>query len=219
MSDKELRELIEKLAISQLKLEEAQRKTDEQLRKTDEHLKKTDEHLKKTDEHLKKTDEQLRKTDEELRNMFKKVDARLDRVAKQLGGVTNNQGDVAEEYFINSLKEKLQIANIDFDYLIPNYVIEGKNIKDEFDILLVNGKSVAIIEVKYKVHPNDVDKLKRKIENLKKLPQYRGYDIYAGIAGFKIPQEAIEKAIKKGYFVLQRKGDIIQTYEKGLKAS
>ncbi len=212
MSDKELRELIEKLAISQLKLEESQRKTDEQLKKTDEQLRKTDEHLKRTTEHLNRTDEQLRRTDEELKNMFKKVDARLDRVARQLGGVSNNQGDVAEEYFINSLKDKLEVIDIDFDYLIPNYVIEGKNIKDEFDILLINSDSVAIIEVKYKVHPNDVDKLDKKINNLKKLPQFKNYSVYASIAGFNVPKYAIDKALQRGYSVLQRKGDYIQTY-------
>lgn len=195
----------EDLANAILELKKAQQKTDEQ--------------LKKTDEQLKKTDEQLRKSELELRNLFKKVDERLDKVAKQLGGVTNNQGDVAEEYFINSLKDKLKIGKIDFDYLIPNYIVEGKNIDDEFDILLVNGKSVAIVEVKYKVHPNDVAKLSKKIKNLKKLPQYKDYEVYAGVAGFKIPKDVINLALKNGYFVLQRKGDVIQTFDKGLKAA
>ena len=204
MTDRELKELVEKMAVTQVEIQKSQRKTDEQIQE-----------LK---ESQKKTDEQLKRTDEELRNMFKKVDERLDKVARQLGGIGNNQGDVAEEYFVNSLKEKLQIAGIDFDYLIPNYKIESKKFRDEFDILLVNGSSVAIIEVKYKIHPNDVDKLEKKIQNLKKLPQYRGYEVYAGVAGFKIPDEVIEKALQRGYFVLQRKGDVIQTYTNLLKA-
>ncbi len=204
MTDRELKELVEKMAVTQVEIQKSQRKTDEQIQE-----------LKDSQ---KKTDEQLKRTDEELRNMFKKVDERLDKVARQLGGIGNNQGDVAEEYFVNSLKEKLQIAGIDFDYLIPNYKIESKKFRDEFDILLVNGSSVAIIEVKYKIHPNDVDKLEKKIQNLKKLPQYRGYEVYAGVAGFKIPDEVIEKALQRGYFVLQRKGDVIQTYTNLLKA-
>ena len=240
MTDKELKELVEKMAITQIEIQKAQKETDKQLdkigieiqelkeaqKRTDKQIqelkeaqKKTDEQLKKTDEQLKKTDEQLRRTDEELRNMFKKVDERLDKVAKQLGGISNNQGDVAEEYFINSLKEKLQLAGINFDYLIPNYKIESKKFRDEFDILLVNGNSVAIIEVKYKVHPNDIDKLKSKVKNLKKLPQFKGYNIYAGIAGFNVSSDVIDKALQNGYFILQRKGDIIQSYPKLLKVS
>ena len=40
-----------------------------------------------------KTDEQIAKTD-----------AKLDRIAEMLGGVSNNQGKMAEEFFYNSLK-------------------------------------------------------------------------------------------------------------------
>jgi len=170
---------------------------------------------KKTDEQLRKTDKQLKKTDEQL----KRTDEKLNRVAKIIGSIGNNQGDVAEEYFINSLKEKLCIGSLNFDYLIPNYIIAGKHIADEFDILLVNGESVAIVEVKYKVHPSDVEKLPRKIANLKKLPQYKGYKVYAGIAGFHIPSSAKKSAIEKGYFILQRKGDIVETYNNELRAA
>jgi len=115
MTDQELKELVASLAIES---------------------KKTDERLRKTDEQLRKTDEQIKKTDEELRNLFKKVDERLDRVAKQLGNISNNQGDVAEEYFVNSLKDTLKIGQLNFDYILANFKIEGKNIKDEYDILL-----------------------------------------------------------------------------------
>ena len=41
----------------------------------------------------KKMDEQLAQTD-----------AKLDRIAEMLGGVSNNQGKIAEEFFYNSLK-------------------------------------------------------------------------------------------------------------------
>jgi len=40
--------------------------------------------------------------------------------------------------------------------LLINLGLKTKKINDEFDIVLVNSKSVAIIEVKYKVHPNDL---------------------------------------------------------------
>ena len=194
MTDQELKELVASLAVES-------KKTDEQLRKTDEQLRLLSEESKKTDEQLKKTD------------------LKLDKLAKMIGSIGNNQGDVAEEYFINSLKEKLSLGSMQFDYLIPNYIIEGKNIKDEFDILLVNGESAAIVEVKYKVHPSDLDKLERKIANLKKLPQYRDYKVYAAIAGFHIPSNVKNEAQKRGYFVLQRKGDVIVTYDEGVRAA
>ena len=47
----------------------------------------------------------------------------------------------------------------------------------------------------------------------------KNYKIYAGIAGFNIPDEVIEEATKRGYFVLQKKGDVMQTYVNNLKAA
>ena len=155
-----------------------------------------------------KTDEQLAKTD-----------GRLNRIAKMVGSMGNNQGDVAEEYFVNSLKDNLELLGKHYDVLIPNFTIKSKHITDEYDILLVNGEELAMIEVKYKLHTNDIKGLKKKIANLKALPQYKNYKIYAGVAGFKVPQDTIELAMKNGYFVLQRKGDVINTYARELKVS
>jgi len=226
MSERELRELIASLATAQAKTDENLNKLKEAQAKTDEGLNKLKEAQAKTDEQLKKTDEQLKKASKELREMFerseerlKKTDARLDRVAAQLGGIAKNQGDVAEEFFVNSLKETLRIGKINFDLLLENVGLNIKRIHDEFDILLVNGDSVAIVEVKYKVHPNDLNLLPKKIEHLKQMPQYQHYRVYAGLAGFYVPGNVIEEAQKRGYFILQRKGDIIVSHIDHLRAA
>ena len=195
MTDQELKDLVASLAISQAE--------------TNEQMKRTDEQINRTDEQMKRTDEQMKRTDE-----------RLDKVAKQLGGISNNQGDVAEEYFVNSLEEKLKVGEINFDYLIQNFKAKKSHkILAEYDILLINGKSVAIVEVKYKVHPNDLQQLPKKIESLKKLQQYQDYNIYAGIAGFYVPDAVIDQALQDGFFVLQRKGDVVVTHIENLKVA
>jgi hypothetical protein len=92
--------------------------------------------------------------------------------------------------------------------------------QDEFDILLINGNSVAIVEVKYKVHPNDVDKLDEKITSFRKLfPVYKNYKVYAGIASFKVSDTVVQKLQNKGYFVLQRKGEVVETFTDNLVAA
>ena len=213
MTTEELKDFIEKLAISQAK-------TDEQLKKTDEQLKKTDEQLKKTDEQLKKTDEELKKSNKAFDIRMQKLDKKLEKIGKMVGSVSNNQGNVAEEYFVNSLKDYLKIGNLDFDYLIPNFKAKkGNKILAEYDILLVNGESVAIVEVKYKAHSNDIKALPKKVEQLKRLPQYKNYKVYAGIATFFATDELIKKAKESGYFVLQRKGKVITPYVDNLKAA
>ena len=69
-----------------------------------------------------------------------------------------------------------------------------------------------MIEVKYKAHLNDLDKLDRKVANFKKLfPIYKNYDLYGGLASFHINDDAKEEALSRGYFVLQRSGDVVST--------
>ena len=160
------------------------------------------------------TDKQMKETAKQM----KETDRKLESIGIQLGNMSKNQGDVAEEYFVNSLKNSLQIGSIKFDALLSNVELKTKKVNDEFDILLVNGNTLALVEVKYKVHPNLIDKLKKKIEHIRLMPSYKNYKIYAGVAGFKVPKDAIDLARENGYFVLQRKGDIVEEISDNLVA-
>ena len=171
--------------------------------------KKTDEQIKKTDEQLRKTDERLNKTDEQLR----KTDGRLNKIAKLVGGISNNQGDVAEEFFYNSMKAKPILNGVIYDFIDKNVTRSKQDIEDEYDILMVNGKDVAIIETKYKAHTNDIDKLiNKKYENFKKLyPEYANYNHHLGLASFNINDDIKEKASQNNVILIQRKGNLIET--------
>ncbi len=77
---------------------------------------------------------------------MKKTDKTLKRVTKLVGNISNNQGDIAEEFFYNSLASNPKLAGINYDYIDKNVTRQRKNLRDEYDILLVNGKDIAIIE-------------------------------------------------------------------------
>ena len=164
---------------------------------------KTDAQLAKTDEQLSKTDKQLSKTDLQLA----KTDMRLNKIAKMYGGVANNQGDVAEEFYFNSLKSRPILNGIEFDFTesVTRYY---KGIEDEYDILLVNAKDVFIIEVKYKAHPEDLERLiHKKAPNFKKLfPGYKNYTHHLGLASFYISDDVKALALKsrRNYFTAKR---------------
>ena len=150
------------------------------------------------------------KTDEQM----KKTDARLDKVAKLVGNISNNQGGVAEEFFINSIAPTQKLGNIQYDMMYENLTKTTKNLRDEFDIVLVNGKDIAIVEVKYNAHENDVKTLiTRKIDNFKKLyPEYKNYTHHLGLASFKVNEKVKQKALDNNVMILQRKGDIVETF-------
>jgi hypothetical protein len=150
----------------------------------------------------------MRKTDEQL----KKTDERLNRIGNMVDGISKNQGFVAEEFFFNSLVDDPCLGSIHFDDITKNEFKHRGNTQEEYDILMTNGDAVGIIEVKYKVHEKDLDKLERKMRNFKKLyPIYEKYKLYAGIASFSIYDDAKEAALERGFFVLQRRGKIVTT--------
>ena len=193
MTDQELKDLVASLVISQ--------------QKTDEQMKKTDEQMKKTDEQMKNTNEQLKQTDERL-------EQKLTRLGIHLGGVTKSQGKVTEEFFYNSLKEHKTIANIKYDEIFKNLQKDKDNISDEYDMLLVNGKDILIIETKYRTKTKDLNKLiNKKYKNFKKLfPIYENYNHHLALASFQIEDSVKEKALKKGVLVLQRKGELVESF-------
>jgi len=164
-------------------------------------------------EELKLSHFKLEASQEKTDEQMKRTDARLDKVAKLVGNISNNQGDMAEEFFYNSLKAKPTMAGINYDFIDKNVTRSKDKIEDEYDILLVNGKDIAIVEVKYKAHQNDVEKLiNKKYKNFKKLyPEYKDYTHHLGLASFNMNDDVKESASKNNVILLQRKGDIVET--------
>jgi chromosome segregation ATPase len=208
MTDDELKALVASLAVSQKETDAQMQKTHEELQKTHAELRKTDEQMRKTHEELQKTHAELRKTDEQMR----KTDAKLERMGVYLGNVTQNQGDVAEEFFFNSLAQDTRLGGLYFDDITKNMKRHRGNLQEEYDLFMTNGDSIAVIEVKYKAHVNDLDKLDRKIKNFKLLfPFYQHHKLYGALAGFYVNDDTKKETLNRGYFVLQRCGDLIHT--------
>ena len=223
MTDQELREMLANLLQAQTKTDAQLSETDAQLAKTDAQRARTDAQLAKTDAKLDrlaelhaKTDAQLAKTDAQLAKtdaQLAKTDAKLDRLAEMYGGVGNNQGKVAEEYFYNSLKPNPTLNGIQFEFIEKNVTRSAFGIEEEYDLLLVNGEDVFIIEVKYYLHPKDIRKLlERKLPNFRKLyPKYRDHRVHLGLATFAVEDEVRDLALEQGVTVLQRCGEVIET--------
>jgi len=206
--DQELKDLFKTIAEMQKETAKSQKETDAKIKETSEQMKRTDIKLDKLAKMYGGISLSQEKTDEQM----KKTDIKLDKLAKLYGGISQNQGDSAEEFFFNTLRGKKRIGNMIFDTIQKNMRVDGKNLKGEYDIVLYNGSSVAVIETKYKVHINDIINLyEKKIPNFRKLfPFFDSYKIYAGIAGFHINDDAVKKAEEYGFFVLKRKGKIVE---------
>jgi hypothetical protein len=160
-----------------------------------------------------KTDKQMQKTDRKIQAGLKRseqLERMINRMCKEIGGISNSNGEVAESYFINSFKKHPQFAGQNYDSLTPNLSKSSStlNLRDEYDLVLYNCTSVAIIEIKYKARKEDIDQLLRKAQTFKQLfPEYANYDIYLGLAGLHVNITAEKEAIKQGMAVIKQVGE------------
>ncbi len=165
-----------------------------------------------TDEELKELVASLAIKSDRLDAQIKETNETLKRVGIDFGNMKKNQGDVAEEFFFNSLLDDPHLGSVHFDDIAKNEFKHRGNLQEEYDIVMTNGNAIGIIEVKYKAHENDLKKLERKMRNFKTLfPVYENYKLYGAIASFHFYDKAKEEALNQGFFVLQRSGEIVHT--------
>jgi len=169
-----------------------------------------------TDDELKELVASLALSNKELRDSQKETGRKLDKVAKMIGGISANQGDVAEDFFYNSFIKDNHLGDLSFDDITKNMAKHRGKMQEEYDLFLTNGDSIAIIEVKYKAHLEDIKKLERKFLNFKKLfPIYKNYKLYGAMASFYFNQETKDELLNQGYFIVERSGNLIKTENSG----
>ena len=186
-------------------------------RETDRIVKETASQMQETDRIVKETARQMRETDLKMDKLSEQTDRKIDKLSKQIGGIDNNIGYHTEQFFQNVFADKKVFGGIKYDDIILN-VKHNEDV--EFDIFLKNGSSVALIEVKNRIHPNFVEKLaEERIGKFRKyFPEYKDYDVYLGIAGFSFDKAVLEEARKYGVGIIRQVGNGIEVDATGLKA-
>jgi hypothetical protein len=78
----------------------------------------------------------------------------------------------------------------------------------EFEFILSNSDTIVIIEAKSHLKNEHIKRFVKKLGYFFDFfPHYRGYKVYAGVAGLTIPDEVGQFAYRRGLFVLQVGGD------------
>jgi mRNA-degrading endonuclease RelE of RelBE toxin-antitoxin system len=145
-------------------------------------------------------------------------------LTENISGISDSNGQFAEEYFYNSLEKKMEFAGVHFDSISNEFRRLRKTpngrIKDQFDIVLFNGNTIALIEIKYKARKKNLDKmLKQKISNFRLLfPEYAKHKIYLGIGGMSFDKNVVDEAKKLGIGLLKQVGETIEYETKWVRA-
>jgi hypothetical protein len=148
-----------------------------------------------------------------------RFDAKLDKINAMYGGISENLGAATEEFFYNSLKDMPVVGGIRYDEIRQHTGVGTPKNFAEIDLWLENGASIAIVEVKHKVHPRALDQLERQMQRVREFcPEYKDYKLYGGIAGFSIPDEVVAEAKARGMFVLKCKGELMETDSQAMRA-
>jgi len=152
----------------------------------------------------------------EMREERKETDRKFDELREQLGGISNSNGDFAEEFFYNSLEKTMTFAGIHFErignFKCQKTLPDKTEIKGQFDIVLYNGNSVALIEAKYKANLKDLKELvEKKLPNFRLLfPEYAKYKLYLGIGSLVLKDRVVQEAEKLGIGLMRQRGNAVE---------
>jgi hypothetical protein len=147
------------------------------------------------------------------------AEKRMKKLEELTGSLANNQGSFAEEYFFNSFENgKQNFFGEKFDKIKKKLTNFWQGIEDEYDIVLYNHASVAIIEVKYKAHKNDISDALKKAETFRILfPHYKDFKVYLGLASLSFYPELEQECINHGIAVIKQVGDAVIINDEHLK--
>jgi len=147
----------------------------------------------------------------------KEFDKKFYEMHKEIGGISNSNGEFAEEFFYNSLEKTMTFAGIHFDTINNHFggkrtMPNNTEIKAQFDIVLHNGDSLALIEAKYKADEDDVKELvEKKVPNFKILyPGFANHKLYLGIGSLVLKDRVVQEAKKLGVGLMKQRGDAVE---------
>jgi hypothetical protein len=222
MTDEELKNLVASLAVESKETDRIVKETSLQMQETDRRMQETDRIVKENALSIKETDRQMQETDRIVKEnalSIKETDRLIKELSRRMGGIDENQGHHAEQYFQNALAEKPVFGGIKYDNVIPNLTYKKRNLEIEFDIVLVNGSSIALIEVKNRIHPKFVKQFaEERVKNFREyFPIYKNFKTRLGIAGFSFSKKVMEEAKKYGIGVIRQVGDSMEITAEKLK--
>ena len=157
--------------------------------------------LKELSASQKETEQQVKETSKTLRTY--------------IGDSGNRWGKLGENLVKGSLAQRLKERGIQVERVLTNV----KNKFTEFDLIVINGKEVVVVEVKASLDPSDVDEFAKDIENFKIWwPEFKNKTVYGAMAFLiKSNRQAESLAQKKGFFVIEATGDVIIQNKKDFK--
>ncbi|MCL2436004.1 MAG: hypothetical protein FWD09_07720 [Lentimicrobiaceae bacterium] len=192
-------------------------------------MKETDRQMKETDRQMKETDRQIREKQAETALLLKenalqmkenerifhekcdRLDKMFAQTREQIGGISQSNGDFCEEYFVNAFQKDPTFLGEKFDYAQESLKPHPIVVNDQYDLVLSNGSTIALIEMKYKARVDDVGRMFRKLETYRaNFPMHKDYKTYLALASFSFSDAVRKRADEMGVVLIQQQGEKIE---------
>ena len=149
----------------------------------------------------------------ELDKKFDRLEKMIERTDKQVFGISNSNGMYSEEYFVDTFRENPVFLGETYDHVLRNLYPDPALavIYDEYDLVMRNGSTLVIMEIKYKAVLNDVRKMFRKLETYRaNYPMFKDYKTYLCLAAFSFAEGVRERAAQEGIVLIHQKGEVYE---------
>jgi hypothetical protein len=190
-----------------------------QIKETNKQMKETNKQIKETNKGFKETKTLMKENDRAFHARCDRLEKMIEENGKHIGGMSRSNGEFCEEYFINSFKESPTFLGEKFDRVIDYLKPDPAIINDEYDLVLRNGSTIVLIEMKYKADFNDVGKMFSKLHSYRaNYPMFKDYKIYLCMASFRFRADVRARAAKDGIVLIQQRGDKIEVISENVRA-
>ena len=177
--------------------------------------------MKESDRKLKEENALWKKEmNQEWKERSKEMDTYLKELGRQIGGIAHSNGALAEEYFYNAFKRNMTFVDESFDKIKKNLSYNNGTLEAEFDLVLFNGKSAALIEIKYNAKPDniDIETIIFRVEVFRILfPEFAHYNIYLGVAAMSFKKDLVCRLHRAGIATIRPVGKKMVVYNKKVK--
>ena len=192
------------------RFKEIEKLLNEKFQETDKQFKETDKKFQETDKQFKETDKKFLETDKKFKEIEKQFQQTDKQIRKLEGFFTSQWGKLIEGMVQPAALKLFQKRGIEVNESMQRVVIKKKDLQKEFDILLVNGDVVIVVEVKSTLKIEDV---KKHIECLKDfhkyMPEYKDKRVFGAVAYLNCDEKSDKYAYRNGLFVITLTGDEI----------
>jgi hypothetical protein len=206
-----LKDTLEQLAENLKRIEAVVDKTSEQMKETDRRMEETDRMVKETSQQIKETDRQMKETSRQM----KETDRQMKRTNKRMGFITNRFGELAEHLVAPNIHTRFNELGHFFSEAAPRgykvYDDKGKTLA-EIDLLLENGATIMVVEIKAKPVIEDIKNHIKRLEILRDSRRKKNdkRKIQGAIAGAILGTTEKKAIAEAGLYVIEQSGDTMK---------